>query len=152
MGGIGHRDRYKSARTAHCAGIAAVADLAWIAQSDTTRQWPRTSSTAPRRLMQRQEYRTAFHPAGQAESECFHLSGLTDRTGPKCSTAGYLHRWTKCGKSSINGYKAIPGKPMQNAYIESFNGRFRDECLNDHWFTSLYEARIRISAWRRDYN
>ena len=44
------------------------------------------------------------------------------------------------------------GKPTQNAYIESFNGRFRDECLNDHWFTSLAEARIRISAWRRDYN
>ena len=44
------------------------------------------------------------------------------------------------------------GKPAQNAYIESFNGRFRDECLNDHWFTSLAEARIRISAWRRDYN
>ncbi len=44
------------------------------------------------------------------------------------------------------------GKPTQNAYIESFNGRFRDECLNDHWFTSLCEARIRISAWRRDYN
>jgi putative transposase len=45
-----------------------------------------------------------------------------------------------------------PGKPTQNAYIESFNGRFRDECLNDHWFTSLAEARIRISSWRRDYN
>jgi len=44
------------------------------------------------------------------------------------------------------------GKPTQNAYIESFNGRFRDECLNDHWFTSLAEARIRIAAWRRDYN
>lgn len=45
-----------------------------------------------------------------------------------------------------------PGKPTQNAYIESFNGKFRDECLNEHWFTSLAEARILISAWRRDYN
>lgn len=44
------------------------------------------------------------------------------------------------------------GKPTQNAFIESFNGRFRDECLNDHWFTSLGEARILIAAWRRDYN
>lgn len=44
------------------------------------------------------------------------------------------------------------GKPTQNAFIESFNGRFRDECLNDHWFTSLAEARILIAAWRRDYN
>jgi len=45
-----------------------------------------------------------------------------------------------------------PGKPTQNAFIESFNGRFRDECLNDHWFTSLAEPRILIAAWRRDYN
>jgi len=44
------------------------------------------------------------------------------------------------------------GKPTQNAFIESFNGRFRDECLNDHWFTSLQQARILIAAWRRDYN
>ena len=44
------------------------------------------------------------------------------------------------------------GKPTQNAFIESFNGRFRDECLNDHWFTSLAEARILIAAWRQDYN
>lgn len=44
------------------------------------------------------------------------------------------------------------GKPTQNAFIESFNGRFRDECLNDHCFTSLPQARILIAAWRRDYN
>ncbi|WP_139804406.1 IS3 family transposase [Pseudomonas aeruginosa] len=45
-----------------------------------------------------------------------------------------------------------PGKPTQNAFIESFNGKFRDECLNENWFCSLAEARIRIAAWRRDYN
>jgi putative transposase len=45
-----------------------------------------------------------------------------------------------------------PGKPTQNAYIESFNGRFRDECLNDHWFLTLHEARVLIEAWRKDYN
>jgi len=45
-----------------------------------------------------------------------------------------------------------PGKPNQNAYIESFNGRLRDECLNDHWFTSLLHARIVIENWRREYN
>lgn len=45
-----------------------------------------------------------------------------------------------------------PSKPTQNAYIESFNGKFRDECLNEHWFTSLAQARILIAAWRRDYN
>lgn len=45
-----------------------------------------------------------------------------------------------------------PGKPVQNAYIESFNGRFRDECLNLNWFTSLGEARRIIETWRIDYN
>lgn len=45
-----------------------------------------------------------------------------------------------------------PGKPTQNAYIESFNGRFRDECLNDHWFLTLEHARAIIATWRRDYN
>ena len=45
-----------------------------------------------------------------------------------------------------------PGKPNQNAYVESFNGRLRDECLNEHWFTSLPHARTLIEAWRREYN
>ena len=45
-----------------------------------------------------------------------------------------------------------PGKPVENAYVESFNGKFRDECLNEHWFASLAEARVMIEAWRRDYN
>jgi len=45
-----------------------------------------------------------------------------------------------------------PGKPMQNGYIESFNGRLRDECLNQHWFCSLDDARQTIEAWRVDYN
>ena len=45
-----------------------------------------------------------------------------------------------------------PGKPVQNAYIESFNGKFRDECLNEHWFTSLEDAQEKIETWRRDYN
>ncbi len=45
-----------------------------------------------------------------------------------------------------------PGKPNQNAYVESFNGRLRDECLNEHWFTSLTHARALIETWRRDYN
>ena len=45
-----------------------------------------------------------------------------------------------------------PGKPNQNAYIESFNGRFRDECLNEHWFTSLPHAKVVIESWRREYN
>jgi len=45
-----------------------------------------------------------------------------------------------------------PGKPVQNSYIESFNGRFRDECLNANWFENLGDARKKIEAWRLDYN
>jgi putative transposase len=45
-----------------------------------------------------------------------------------------------------------PGKPTDNAFAESFNGRFRDECLDQHWFASLEEARQTIEAWRIDYN
>lgn len=45
-----------------------------------------------------------------------------------------------------------PGKPTDNAYIESFNGRFRQECLNKHWFLSLADARLKIEQWRQEYN
>ena len=45
-----------------------------------------------------------------------------------------------------------PGKPTDNAFAESFNGRFRDECLDTHWFLSMEDARSKIEAWRRDYN
>ena len=45
-----------------------------------------------------------------------------------------------------------PGKPTDNAFIESFNGKFRAERLNAHWFLSLDEARRKCEAWRRDYN
>jgi putative transposase len=45
-----------------------------------------------------------------------------------------------------------PGKPVENAFIESFNGRLRDECLNVHQFVSLDDARRKIEVWRRDYN
>jgi putative transposase len=45
-----------------------------------------------------------------------------------------------------------PGRPIENAYIESFNGKFRDECLNEHWFLSLDEVRATTERWRIDYN
>ena len=65
-----------------------------------------------------------------------------------------------CGRAMLNWAHARgvqlfliePGKPNQNAYIESFNGRFREECLNEHWFTSLAHARVIVEAWRREYN
>jgi putative transposase len=45
-----------------------------------------------------------------------------------------------------------PGKPNENAYIESFNGKFRDECLNEHWFVTMKHAREIIESWRIEYN
>lgn len=65
-----------------------------------------------------------------------------------------------CGKAMVTWGHARgvqlrliePGKPNQNAYIESFNGRLRDECLNEHWFPSLLHARAEIERWRREYN
>lgn len=65
-----------------------------------------------------------------------------------------------CGKAMVTWAHAHgvqlrliePGKPNQNAYVESFNGRLRDECLNEHWFTGLLHARAVIETWRREYN
>ena len=45
-----------------------------------------------------------------------------------------------------------PGRPMQNGYIERFNGKFRDECLHEQWFETLHQARSTIALWRQDYN
>jgi putative transposase len=55
-------------------------------------------------------------------------------------------------RSGVNLRFIDPGKPMQNGYIESFNGKFRDECLSQHWFVSLEEARSVSEEWRIDYN
>jgi len=61
-----------------------------------------------------------------------------------------LDRWAH--DHGVRLFFIDPGKPMQNASIESFNGRFREECLDQGWFTSLTEARRVIEAWRVDYN
>ena len=58
--------------------------------------------------------------------------------------------WTQ--KHGIKHILIEPGSPTQNAYIESFNGTFRDECLDENWFESLEQARQTIAAWRADYN
>ena len=61
-----------------------------------------------------------------------------------------LDRWAY--KNSVTLDFSRPGKPTDNAFIESFNGSFRDECLNLHWFLSLNDAREKIEAWREEYN
>ena len=55
-------------------------------------------------------------------------------------------------QQSVKLHFIEPGKPVENAFIESFNGKMRDECLNEPWFMSLTEARERIETWRQDYN
>ena len=69
--------------------------------------------------------------------------------GPEFTSRAFMG-WTL--SHGIRHILIQPGRPMQNGYIESFNGRFRDECLNDHWFQTLHQARATITAWRRDYN
>lgn len=65
-------------------------------------------------------------------------------------TSKSLDQWAYDQAIAIDFIK--PGKPTQNAHAESFNGRMRDECLNQHWFRSLNEAKRLIAAWRHDYN
>ena len=69
--------------------------------------------------------------------------------GPEFSGTA-LDAWA--GQHGVTLHFIQPGKPVQNAFIESFNGKFRDECLNEHWFLTLREAQVVIEAWRREYN
>ena len=73
---------------------------------------------------------------------------LTDN-GPEFTSIAF-GEWSYSKK--IDHLFIDPGKPIQNAYIESFNGKFRDECLNEHWFKNLSEARNIIEQWRQEYN
>ena len=57
-----------------------------------------------------------------------------------------------CNKNHVNIAFIRPGRPMENGFIESFNGKFRDECLNEQWFLNLKEARAKVEAWREEYN
>lgn len=61
-----------------------------------------------------------------------------------------LDRWADENCVTLNFSK--PGWPTDNAFVESFNGRLRDKCLNAHRFLFLEDARAKIEAWRRDYN
>lgn len=65
-------------------------------------------------------------------------------------TSLYFEQWSK--ERSITVVHIQPGKPVQNGHVESFNGRFRDECLNATWFLNLADARRKIEAWRKEYN
>ena len=61
-----------------------------------------------------------------------------------------LDRWAY--KTGVKLHFMEPGKPLQNGFVEGFNRTFRDPCLNEHWFTSIDDARKRVEQWRQIYN
>jgi putative transposase len=65
-------------------------------------------------------------------------------------TSTSILRWSQ--ERHVEWHYIAPGKPTQNAFVESFNGRLRDECLNETLFTSLAHARSILAAWKHDYN
>ena len=87
------------------------------------------------------------------------LTALIARRGPPQTivsdngtelTSMAILKW--CQDTGIEWHYIAPGKPMQNGFVESFNGSFRDECLNETLFSSLAEARKQITTWKEDYN
>ena len=72
-----------------------------------------------------------------------------NRSGPEF-TCRALDQWAF--EHGVELRLIQPGKPTQNGFIESYNGRFRDECLNEHWFSDVSYARKTISERRQDYN
>lgn len=65
-------------------------------------------------------------------------------------TSNAILRW--CSKHRVEWYYIAPGKPMQNGFVESFNGRMRDELLKESMFRNLAHARVAIAVWAADYN
>ena len=87
------------------------------------------------------------------------LDAIAERRGYPCMvvsdngtefTSNAILAWQQ--DRGVEWHYIAPGKPMQNGFVESFNGRLRDECLNEHLFPTLRRARELIDAWRTDYN
>lgn len=78
-----------------------------------------------------------------------HPDAVHTNNGPEFNSRAFI-AWVQ----SLGVLRILiqPGRPMHNGYIESFNGKFLDEALNEHWFESLLQARATIAAWRPDYN
>lgn len=89
-----------------------------------------------------------------AALEKLKIGGRTPRelqldNGPEFRSFA-LNQW--CHQNGVLLHFIQPGKPTQNAHIESFMSRFREECLNEHWFADLTDAREKIEGWRINYN
>lgn len=69
--------------------------------------------------------------------------------GPELTSRHFL-AWTLEWKIELRHIQ--PGRPMQNGHVESFHGRLREECLRTHWFKNLFDARTKITDWRKEYN
>jgi len=76
-------------------------------------------------------------------------SGRVQAHGPELTSRHFL-AW--CVERQIELVHIQPGKPTQNAHVESFHGRLREECLAVSWFQNLFDARRKIAAWRKEYN
>ena len=83
----------------------------------------------------------------QGAKLCF-MPLLSDNGPEMTSKAMFL----SSERSGVRLHFIRPGKPMENAFVESLNGKFRDTCLNEHWFMDIMEARRRIETWRVHYN
>ncbi len=82
------------------------------------------------------------------EERCFPKRIKVDNGSEFISKA--LDKWTYSNKIELEFSR--PGKPTDNAFIESFNGSLRDECLNVNWFLSMEDAQEKLQDWREDYN
>lgn len=78
-----------------------------------------------------------------------HPATISTDQGPELTCRALEQRAFKHG---VELRLIQPGKPMHNGFIESLNGRFHDECLNEHWFSDIIHARKVINDWRQDYN
>jgi len=110
---------------------------------DFTRQWPLTivdTSISGTRIVRALEELALAQPLPKA---------IVSDNGTEFTSGAFLS-WAE--KRGIELRFIQPGKPNQNAFVESFNGKFRLEFLNAHWFTTLEDARREIEAWRVDYN
>lgn len=96
------------------------------------------------------DYRRSGHAYSGQYCTVSWLSG-DDKNGPGPEfTCRALDQWAF--EHGVELRLSQPGKPTQNGFIESFNGRFRDECLNEHLFSDIVHARNSINDWRQDYN
>ncbi len=110
---------------------------------DYTREWPAAiidTSIGGARVVRALEELSRTHPLPKA---------IVSDNGTEFTSGAFLS-WAE--KRGIELRFIQPGKPNQNAFVESFNGKLRLECLNAHWFSTLDDARREIERWRTDYN